>query len=97
MLQLKWFRAAQLGVLQNQPPSLPAAARLWVLQPPRGEHSAPLGTGLTGSICWVVLGITNCIIQNSKTTKGDQLAARFTKGPRQGPRAPQSPIGENSV
>lgn len=58
---------------------------------------AALGTRLMGSICWVVLGITNCTIQKSKTTKGDRLAAQLTKAPcLEAPCAPQSPR-ENSI
>jgi len=85
------------GTAAAWPRQLPPGPRWAQTAAPRAPAPAASGTWLTGSICWVVLGITNCIIQKSKTTKGDRLAAGLTKGPcLEAPRAPQSP-GENAV
>lgn len=63
------------GAAVPQPPR-------WVwTKVPRVPAPAASGSRLMGSICRIVLGITNCIIQTSKTTKGDRLAARLTKAP----------------
>lgn len=52
------------------------------------QPRSPSGIRLLESVCRVVLGITNCIIQKTKTTKGDQLAGRLTKAPCLEPLAP---------
>lgn len=92
-----------LGTVQGQrrcgntAPVAPIGPKVGADKGTASTSSSRFGDSANGVHLLGSFGITNGIIQKSKTTKGDQLAAQLTKAPcLEAPRAPQSP-GENSI